>query len=432
MKVLVVGSGGREHAIAWALRRSPRVREIHIAPGNGGTGDLARNVPIAADNISGLVDYCRTSNEHGEGFDLAVIGPEIPLALGLSDALQGIGVRVFGPSAAAARLETSKEFSKDFMRANHIPTPDYRVFKNYDEALRYLEQRSAPIVVKASGLAAGKGAIVCRSINEARAALNLCMRERAFGAAGDTVVIEECLRGQEVSVLAFCDGQRALPMILAQDHKAAYDGDQGPNTGGMGAYAPAPLLDDRMMRRVMDQVLQPAMDGLRREGTPYVGVLYAGLMLTGENPRAPSDFSLLEFNCRFGDPEAQAILPLLETDLLTVMEACIDGRLDQVALRWANGYCVCVVAASGGYPGHYEQGLEIRGVDSAAARPDTVVFHAGTKREGDRLLTAGGRVLGVTSWADSLQAAIERAYAAVDVIHWPGMMFRRDIGEKGL
>jgi phosphoribosylamine--glycine ligase len=421
MKVLVVGAGGREHALVWKLSRSPRVREIHVAPGNGGTAELATNVPISTDDLSALVGYARR-----ERFDLVVIGPEAPLARGLADALRAEGLRVFGPSRAAARIEASKAFSKDFMCAHGIPTAAYATFSEYEAALRYLAEHPAPIVVKADGLAAGKGAVVCHSDAEAREALDQMMRRRVFGAAGDTVVIEECLKGQEVSVLAFSDGRTVAPMVLAQDHKAVQDGDRGPNTGGMGCYAPAHVLDKTMPGEVITRVLQPAIDGLRDAGTPYVGALYAGLMVAGDQ------FSVLEFNCRFGDPETQVILPLLETDLAEVMETCVDGRLDAVELRWSRKACVCVVMASGGYPESYKSGYEISGLGEAARLPDTVVFHAGTKRQEGRLLTAGGRVLGVTAWADDLRGAIGRAYAAVELITWPEVIYRRDIGAKGL
>ncbi|MHB1295637.1 MAG: phosphoribosylamine--glycine ligase [Anaerolineae bacterium] len=421
MKVLVVGSGGREHALAWAISRSSRVREVCLAPGNGGTQSLGVNAPIAAEDVVGLAAYAREQR-----FDLTVVGPEVPLTLGLVDALQAEGLRAFGPCAAAAQLEGSKVFSKDLMRANGIPTADYAVFAEYGEALAYLDTHPAPIVVKADGLAAGKGAVVCHSDAEAREALRQIMQERVFGTAGDRVVFEACLTGQEVSLLAFCDGRSAVPMVQAQDHKAVWDGDRGPNTGGMGCYAPAHLLDDELVARVTAEVLQPTVDAMRRAGTPYVGVLYAGLMVQGE------DYQVLEFNCRFGDPETQVLLPLLETDLVDVMEACIDGRLDQVALRWADKACVCVVMASGGYPGHYAKGQVIQGLEQAAACPDTIVFHAGTKADAGRVLTAGGRVLGVTAWADDLPQAIERAYAAVQRITWPGVQYRRDIGAKGL
>ena len=421
MKVLVIGSGGREHALVWALSRSPQVKEICVAPGNGGTSALATNVPIAAEDVATLVDYA----EDGR-FDLTVVGPELPLALGLADELGARGLRVFGPSAKAARIECSKAYSKDFMRANGIPTADYAIYDDYDRALGYLNDHAAPIVVKASGPAAGKGAIVCPTQEQAREALHRIMRERAFGQAGDRVVIEEYLGGQEVSVLAFTDGQTVVPMVLAQDHKAAYDGDEGPNTGGMGCYAPAHVLTEGLFQQVMDRVLQRAVDGLRRAGTPYVGALYAGLMVDGD------DFKVLEFNCRFGDPETQVILPLLETDLVSVLDACIEGRLDQADLSWSNRSCVCVVMASGGYPGRYERGLKIEGLEAAGRLPDTTVFHAGTRRDGDRVLTNGGRVLGVTATGADLQGAVARAYQAVELIHWPGARFRRDIGAKGL
>ena len=382
-------------------------------------------MPIAADDITGLVDYATC-----EAVDLVVVGPEVPLALGLADALQAKGLHVFGPSAAAARIESSKAFAKRFMHEQGIPTAAYEVFHDYDKALAYLDAHPAPIVIKASGLAAGKGALVCQTDAEARQALEMTMKQRAFGQAGDTVVIEEYLTGQEVSVLAFTDGRTVKPMILAQDHKAAYDGDLGPNTGGMGCYAPARLLDAEALRSVEERVLQPAIDGLREAGTPYVGVLYAGLMLSDDG------FSVLEFNCRFGDPETQVLLPLLETDLVTVMEACIDGQLGQLDLRWSGAACVCVVMASGGYPGSYEKGHEILGLREAAQLDDVYVFHAGTKaarpRDGESVLTNGGRVLGVTAWAEDLVTAVQHAYSAADLICWPNVMYRRDIGAKGL
>ncbi len=421
MKVLVVGSGGREHALLWALSRSPQVSALTAAPGNGGTAGLARNVPLRADDLAGLTAFARQ-----ERFDLVVVGPEAPLALGLADALAKVGLRVFGPSRAAAQLEGSKTFSKDFMQRHGIPTAEYAAFGVESEALDYLRGHPAPIVVKADGLAAGKGVYVCSSDEEARRAVRAIMRERVYGAAGDRVVIEECLTGQEVSVLAFSDGRTVRPMILAQDHKAAWDGDRGPNTGGMGAYAPAALLDEEALRSVMVSVLQPAVDGLAEAGTPYVGVLYAGLMITGD------EFRVLEFNCRFGDPEAQVILPLLENDLAEVVLACVEGRLDQVELAWRPGACACVVLASGGYPGEYRTGLEIHGLDETERQEQCVIFHAGTRREGDRVLTAGGRVLDVAAWDVGLPEAVARAYRAAALIDWDGMTYRRDIGAKGL
>ena len=420
-KVLVVGSGGREHALAWALQRSVGVDEVHVAPGNGGTASLATNVAISADDVDGLAAYAES-----ERFDLTVVGPEVPLSLGVADAFVARGLRVFGPSAQAARIESSKAFSKDFMRAHGIPTADYGLFDDYDQAVSYVEAQSVPIVVKASGLAAGKGAFVCRSDQEALAALDIIMKERAFGPAGDIVVIEAFVMGQEVSVLAFCDGETIAPMILSQDHKPVFDGDRGPNTGGMGCYAPASVLGPDLLARVQDEVLQATVDGMAAAGTPYVGVLYAGLMVSDD------EFSVLEFNCRFGDPETQAILPLLHTDLHAVLDACIEGDLDQIELTWDDAHCVCVVMASEGYPGAYDKGHRIEGLGEVADRDDTMVFHAGTRRKGDHVYTDGGRVLGVTSWAPTLENAVTRAYSAVDEIAWPGAFCRRDIGAKGL
>jgi phosphoribosylamine--glycine ligase len=421
MNILVVGNGGREHAIVWALRRSPRVQAIHVAPGNAGTAALATNVPIAADDVPALVSYADQ-----ERFDLVVVGPEVPLSLGLVDALEVKGLRVFGPRAAAAQIESSKAFSKDFMRRHGIRTADYAVFECHDDALSYLNHHPAPLVVKASGLAAGKGAIVCTTDIEAQHAVDRIMQEREFGAAGDQVVIEAFLPGQEVSVLAFADGKTVKPMVLSQDHKPAYDGDQGPNTGGMGSYAPAPVLQGPMMQRAIDEVLQPLVSGMAADGTPYSGVIYAGLMVDGD------DFQVLEFNCRFGDPEAQVILPLLQTDLVDVLEACVEGRLDQIELSWSSQSCLCVVMASAGYPLHYRTGAPISGLEEAAALPATMVYHAGTKLEHDQVLTAGGRVLAVTACGDNLREAMDRAYQATSCIHWNGATYRHDIGAKGL
>jgi phosphoribosylamine--glycine ligase len=421
MRVLVVGSGGREHALAWALSRSPVVSALHVAPGNAGTQTIATNVPISAEDVTALREHCRR-----EDYDLVVVGPEAPLAAGLTDLLLDDGLRVFGPQRQCAQIEASKAFSKDFMVAHGIPTAPYATFTDYEQARHYLNQHGAPIVIKASGLAAGKGVIVCQTLSEAQAALDTIMRQRAFGAAGDLVVLEDCLTGQEASVLAFADGETVVPMVVAQDHKAAYDGDRGPNTGGMGCYAPADLVDEAMVDRVVAEVLQPAVDGMRADGCRYVGVLYAGLMLQDD------DFQVLEFNCRFGDPETQVILPLLETDLAEIMEACVDWRLAEVEVRWSRQHAVCVVMASGGYPGSYAKGLPIEGLDEAAAQANTMIFHAGTRLDDGRVLTAGGRVLGVTAWDDTLALAKDRAYEAVGRIHWPDAIYRTDIGAKGL
>jgi len=421
MRVLLVGSGGREHALAWAIARSPRCETLFVAPGNAGTGQLGHNVPISADNLDELVRFA------GEQCcDLVVVGPEMPLALGLADRLQAAGIRCFGPSAAAARIEASKAFSKTLMRDLGLPTADFATFCDADTAEAHVRAVGAPIVVKASGLAAGKGVIVCQTMDEAFVAIDTIGRKRAFGAAGDEIVIEAFVTGSEVSVLAFSDGVTVRPMIQAQDHKAACDGDRGPNTGGMGCYAPAALLDEAQLEAVTARVLQPTIDGLRQRGTPYVGILYAGLMVSAD------DLKVLEFNCRFGDPETQAILPLLENDLLEVLEASVDGRLHEIELRWRRLTSVCVVMAAQGYPGAYERGLPIEGLDAAAALDDVVVFHAGTRTVDGQVLTDGGRVLGVTAWASDLRAARDRAYTAVGRIHWAGAFARQDIGCKGL
>jgi phosphoribosylamine--glycine ligase/phosphoribosylformylglycinamidine cyclo-ligase len=429
MKVLVIGSGGREHCLAWKLAQSPRVEQVYVAPGNGGTewagqdGRRApsRNVAIDAMDVPGLLAFAREQQ-----VDLTVVGPEAPLVESLVDAFASAGRRVFGPTQAAARLEGSKAFAKQFMIEQGIPTGQAEVFTDYDAALAYLRQVGAPIVVKASGLAAGKGVTVCQTLEEAEAALRAAMVERVFGGAGDEVLIEEALTGQEASLLAFCDGRTVVPMIAAQDHKAACDGDRGPNTGGMGCYAPAPLMTQERVEWVVREVLQPVVDGMRARGTPYAGVLYAGLMITADGPK------VLEFNCRFGDPEAQVILPLLRTDLVDVIEASADGRLDQVNVRWEDAFAACVVLASGGYPEAYEKGKAITGLAEAAALPDVFLFHAGTVRDGERTLTNGGRVLGVTATAPTLREALERTYAAVERVHFDRVHYRQDIGAKGL
>lgn len=420
-RILVVGSGGREHALAWKLAQSPHVSHVFVVPGNGGTDsppDLPiSNVPIPASDIAALVRFAREQAIH-----LTVVGPEAPLVDGLVDAFQAAGLRAFGPTAAAARLEGSKAFAKRFMEETGIPTARGEIFTSLEEARAFLHRVGAPVVVKASGLAAGKGVTVCRTLEEAEDALHRIMVDRVFGPAGDQVVIEECLIGEEASLLCFTDGQTLVPMVPAQDHKAVYDGDRGPNTGGMGCYAPAPVMPPALVREVMETVLRPAVDGMRRRGTPYVGVLYAGLMLTPDGPR------VLEFNCRFGDPEAQVILPLLETDLLEILEACLEGQLNQVAVKWREGFAACVVMASGGYPNHYEKGKEIHGLGDTAADPEVIVFHAGTRRADGRYLTDGGRVLAVTATASTLPGALYRAYRAVERIHFEGCHYRRDIG----
>ncbi len=419
MRILVVGSGGREHALAWKLAQSPRVERLYIAPGNGGTALLGENVPIEASDIPGLVAFARH-----EGIDLTVVGPEAPLVAGLVDAFAASGLRAFGPSAAAARLEGSKAFAKRFMQEEGIPTAPAEIFSSYEAARAYLQEQPVPIVVKASGLAAGKGVLVCPTREEAEEALHRIMVQRAFGPAGDEVVIEAFLEGKEASLLAFSDGLTVVPLLPARDYKRVADGDRGPNTGGMGGYAPSIHLTPQGVEEALRRVLQPAVDGMRRRGTPYVGVLYAGLMLTPQGP------FVLEFNCRFGDPETQVLLPLLESDLLEILLACVEGRLSHDLVRWRAGASATVVLAAEGYPGPVRTGDEISGLEEAARVPETVVFHAGTRREGTSLRTAGGRVLAVTATGPDLETALERAYGAAGCIRFAGMHYRRDIGAE--
>lgn len=419
--ILIVGSGGREHALAWKLAQSPQVGQIWVAPGNGGTaGDgVIRNVALAADDGPALLTFAQS-----HGVDLTVVGPEAPLAAGVVDLFQAAGQRIFGPTQAAAQLESSKAFAKDFMWETGIPTAGYVILDDYGAALEYVRQAERPLVVKASGLAAGKGVIVCDDMLHAEQAVFDLLRARVFGDAGDVIVIEERLAGPEVSLLAFCDGQTVAPMLPAQDHKRVADGDRGPNTGGMGAFTPTPRLTAALVDEAVRTVLQPAVDGMAAQGAPFVGVLYAGLMLT------PAGLRVLEFNVRFGDPETQAILPLLENDLLEIFDACVDGRLAACELRWKPGAAVTVVAAAAGYPGAYPKGDPITGVEAANALPGVQVFLAGASREGERLLTRGGRVLAVTGAGADFDEARRRAYAGMEQVHFAGMHYRRDIGDR--
>ena len=422
MRVLIVGSGGREHALAWKAAQSPRLEQLFVAPGNAGTarmGGPVTNVAIGADDQAALAAFARE-----EQLDLALIGPEGPLAAGLADALRAAGAAAFGPSRAAAQIEASKAYAKAFMTRHGLPTARYRVCHDYEAAVDFAHSAPFPLVIKASGLAAGKGVILPESLAEAEAVLHRIMRAGEFGAAGAEVVIEERLSGQEVSLLAFSDGQAVRPMPPAQDHKTLLDGDRGPNTGGMGAYAPAPICPPALADELTRSVLQPAVDGLREEGNPFVGVLYAGLMLTPDGPR------VLEFNCRFGDPETQAVLPLLESDLLEIALACAQGRLAEVEIRWKAGAAACVVMASEGYPGHAPVGRAIRGLE--AEMPGAVVFHAGTRLAEGQVVTAGGRVLGVTGLGNDLAAALGNAYRAIEQITFAGAQYRHDIGHHAL
>lgn len=420
MNLLLVGGGGREHALAWKLRQSPRVERLFVAPGNGGTATLAgvENVSLRADDVPSLRDFA-LQNKIG----LVVVGPEAPLAAGLADACLAAGLPVFGPVQAAAQLESSKEYSKQFMLRHAIPTAHAATFSDFESARAYVATLPALPVIKASGLAAGKGVILPATPQEADAALRTMLVEGAFGEAGAVVLVEERLTGPEVSVLAFCDGRTARVMPAAQDHKRLLDGDQGPNTGGMGAFAPSPLLTPELLATVEEQVLQPVLDGMAAQGTPYVGVLYAGLMLTPDGPR------VLEFNCRFGDPETQVILPLLESDLAELMLACVEGRLHEVEPLWRRQAAVTVVLAAGGYPGDYGTGDPISGL-AAAEAAGCLVFHAGTRLADGVARTAGGRVLTVTGVGESITQAQQRAYAGVDCISFAGAHARRDIAAK--
>lgn len=419
MRVLLVGGGGREHALAWRLATSPRLEKLWVAPGNGGIAALpnTENVAIPATDLAALCDFAQAQK-----IDLTVVGPEEPLAAGLVDRLQAAGQRVFGPTQAAAELESSKAFSKAFMVRHGIPTGKAGEFSDFDDAVRYLRSADGVPVIKASGLAAGKGVILPGSKPDAALVLREILIDGKFGDAGQTVLIEERLQGPEISVLAFCDGERAVLMPVAQDHKRLMDGDQGPNTGGMGAFAPSPLATPELLEEVQRTILAPTLAGMAAEGRPYRGVLYAGLMLTADGPK------VLEFNCRFGDPEAQVILPLVEGDLLDICEACIDGSLDALSIQWRAQAALTVVLASGGYPNDYTVGVPISQIEVAEAR-GCLVFHAGTKIKDGRLITAGGRVLAVTGLGDTLGDAANQAYRGVTAIRFNDLFFRKDIGK---
>lgn len=420
MKVLVVGSGGREHCLAWKLAQSSLVDKLYCAPGNGGTSLLAENIDISATDINRLLKFAET-----EKIDLTVVGPEAPLVEGIVDRFQEKGLKIFGPSQELAQLEGSKVFAKRIMKKFGLPTADFEVFDNSQEAKKYVESKGAPIVVKADGLAAGKGVIVCNSVEEAREAIDLIMVEKKFGKAGERVVLEECLTGEEVSILIFTDGETIVPLVPSQDHKPIYDGDKGPNTGGMGAYAPTPLVNDDIFNNIMATIFEPLIEGLKREGKVYKGMLYGGLMIKDNQP------FVLEFNVRFGDPETQAILPKLRSDLVFVMLQTIDAKLKKVKLEWDERFCLCTVLASGGYPGSYEKGKEITGLDTLKEMKDVLVFHAGTKRE-TNLLTNGGRVLNIVGLGQSLQEAQKKVYRAIENVHFEKMYYRHDIGSRAL
>ena len=423
MNVLIIGAGGREHALAWKITQSPRADRVFVAPGNAGTDVDGENVAIDPTNVAGLIRFAK-ENEVG----LCVVGPEGPLAAGIVDAFEEAGLRAFGPHRAAAELESSKVFCKNLLRHADVPSADYQIFSNPNDAVKFLKDREdVPVVVKADGLAAGTGVVVCSGRNEAIEAVEQIAGQKVFGAAGDRLVIEERLDGQEVSVLAITDGATIVTLQPAQDHKAAFDGDTGPNTGGMGAYCPAPLVDDAALHWIEEHVLVPTVHAMKRARRPFRGVLYAGLMMTKQGPK------VLEYNVRFGDPECQPLLMRLKTDLLDVLEATVEGRLDQLGpLEWDPRPAVCVVMASQGYPGPYTKGHPIRGLVDADSLPDVKVFHAGTALSNEGVVTAGGRVLNVTALGDSIAKAKLNAYRAVKCIRWPGAWCRKDISDKAL
>jgi len=419
MKILVVGSGGREHALAWAISASPLVDKIYAAPGNAGIAEEAECVPIAASDSIGIIDFCRRNR-----IDFVVVGPEAPLVAGLVDALEAEGIAAFGPSAAAAALEGSKGFMKDLCAREGIPTAGYRRFRDVAAAKAFIAQQGVPVVVKADGLAAGKGVTVAATVAEACAAVDDALGAGRFGAAGAEIVVEEFLDGEEVSFFAICDGYHLLPLASAQDHKRVGDGDTGPNTGGMGAFSPAPLVTPDVEAEIIETIVGPTVAAMRRDGRPFKGVLYAGLMLTADGPK------LLEYNVRFGDPECQALMMRLKSDIVPVLLAARDGILNQVDLRWHDEAALCVVMAARGYPEDPLRGTEIRALDAMGSDPDVKIFHAGTRRDGDRILADGGRVLGITALGANVSAARERAYRAVDKIEWPEGFCRRDIGRR--
>lgn len=421
MKVLVVGGGGREHALVWKIAQSPRVKKVYCVPGNAGIAELADCRLIPVEDVNSLLKLAQK-----ERIDLTVVGPEIPLTLGIVDKFKAEGLRIFGPEQKAAEIEGSKAFAKFLMKKYGIPTADFQVFEDFSTAWKYVQRKGFPLVIKADGLAAGKGVIICANKEEAKRALTQMMIEKIFGEAGKRVIIEEYLSGEEASFLAFTDGESILPLPSAQDHKPIYDGDRGPNTGGMGAYSPAPVVTDRVHKEVMEEIMMRTVRGMAAEGRKYQGVLYAGLMIKDGQAK------VLEFNARFGDPETQPILLRLKSDIIPILEAVIEGHLDQVAVEWDRRAAVCVVLAAQGYPGTYEKGKIISGLEEAVKVPNTYIFHAGTALKEGKIVTNGGRVLGVTALGDNIAEAINQAYKAVEKISWDGVYYRRDIGQKAL
>ncbi|MDP3112162.1 MAG: phosphoribosylamine--glycine ligase [Thermodesulfovibrionales bacterium] len=421
MKVLVIGGGGREHTIVWKLSQSSKVDKIYCCPGNAGISEIAECINIDDNNFEAVANFVKY-----EGVDLTIVGPEVPLSKGIVDVFERNGRKILGPNSKAAQLEGSKVFSKDLMKRYGIPTAEYKVFTSYLHAEDYVRMKGAPIVIKADGLAAGKGVIMAKTVDDAIAGLKLIMKDRAFGEAGNRVVVEECLDGEEASFMAFTDGKTILPMVSSQDHKRIFDGDQGPNTGGMGAYSPAPVITPELESVIMEKIMRPTVNGLQSEGIKYKGILYAGLMIKDNKPYT------LEFNCRLGDPETQPVLSRLKTDLTDIALAIADERLSGINLEWKPEVSVCVVAASKGYPGAYEKGKVIKGLDDAGKMDDVVVFHAGTSFNKNKIVTAGGRVLGVTALGKDIKDAKEKAYKAIEKIHFSGMHYRKDIADRAI
>jgi len=425
MKILVIGSGAREHALVWKISQSELVKKIFCAPGNGGISSIAECVNIKVDDLQGLLDFAKR-----EAVDFTVVGPEVPLALGVVDEFKKQGLNIFGPVKKAARLEASKIFAKELMAKYKVPTADFKIFDDAQEAKAYIDLKGMPCVVKADGLAAGKGVVVAKTIAEAKTAVDSMLKDKIFGSAGNRVIIEECLEGQEASILVLIDSKVVIPLASSQDHKRIFDNDLGPNTGGMGAYSPAPIVTENIFKQILDKIIYRTIDGLAKEGIEYNGVLYAGVMLTKDGPKA------LEFNVRFGDPETEAILPRIKSDFLEAMLACANGSLNKIiksgGLVWDKRACVSVVCAAKGYPGNYEKGQEIFGLDKAAKLKDAVVFHAGTQKIGNKVVTSGGRVLAVTALGNTIKEAIDVSYQAVGKINFEGMQYRKDIGYKAI
>ncbi|KQL45147.1 phosphoribosylamine--glycine ligase [Brevibacillus choshinensis] len=419
MNILVIGGGGREHTIAWKLLQSPKVKKVYCAPGNGGTAQIAQNVPIGVFDFAALAQFVKD-----EGIDLTVVGPEDPLLEGIVDFFEERNLPIFGPNGKAAMIEGSKSFAKKLMMRYNIPTSAYESFLDYESAVAYVREQGAPIVVKADGLAAGKGVVVAETLEEAEEALRQIMEENVFGEAGTRVVVEECMRGEELSLLSFVDGATVKPMITSQDHKRIFNDDRGPNTGGMGTYAPVPQMSDELVEQIVETIVKPMAEGMAKDGIPFKGILYTGLMITEQGPK------VVEFNARFGDPETQVILPLLETDLLDIFVATIKGELDAVDVKWKKGSAVCVVMAAPGYPGEYPKGQVIQGLERTGA--DVTVFHAGTKATDGGIVTSGGRVLGVTATGEDLAKAREAAYQTVQAISFEGAQYRTDIAAKAM